>query len=212
MTSQDADTDTELSNTQAERNERSRRTLLATARRIIAAEGCRAVTSARIQQASGLSRGLVSYYFGSKEGLILALIDKTRETFTEVYNPIRENSDGLTGILSIFDLYIRRLQQDSSPAVVMILIAADSARDDESQVGIKIKSAFAYFRQLFVDLIEIGKIDGSVGKQINSEPVSALLESIIRGLVLQYLIDPTQINLEAIRVETDTALRRILKP
>jgi len=45
--------------------------------------GVRGTTIDRIQQISGLSRGMISLHFGSKENLLLALIEQLAEEYTE---------------------------------------------------------------------------------------------------------------------------------
>ena len=45
--------------------------------------GVRGATIDRIQQVSGLSRGMISLHFGSKENLLMALIEQLAEEYTE---------------------------------------------------------------------------------------------------------------------------------
>lgn len=199
------------SRTQADRNEHSRRVLLDATREIIATEGFRAVTGARLQAASGLSRGLVSYYFGSKEGLVLALIDKIEDGFKTQYHPVRESVDGFTGIASVFDVYLSRIGVDASTALAMVYIATDSASSG-NVISDKMKAAYADLRELFVHLVHKGQEDGSIDPTISHGPISVVLESMLRGVVLQYLVDPDEIDLEAARIQIGASLPRMLRP
>ena len=60
--------------TQAERRDRSERELIAAAIKVVAEQGVSAATFDMIGREAGFSRGLVTQRFGSKDGLIRALI------------------------------------------------------------------------------------------------------------------------------------------
>lgn len=60
--------------TQAERREASEQRLLVAAAELIAEEGFAAASLQRIGERAGYSRGLASQHFGSKDGLVSALI------------------------------------------------------------------------------------------------------------------------------------------
>ncbi|WP_427885790.1 TetR/AcrR family transcriptional regulator [Kribbella sp. GL6] len=70
-----------------EARERSRERILAAALEVFAAKGYEAASISEITAAAGVSRGLVSYYFATKEQLAAELLDRWL--------------DGIAGILSI---------------------------------------------------------------------------------------------------------------
>ncbi|MFD7160357.1 TetR/AcrR family transcriptional regulator [Kribbella sp. NPDC059898] len=70
-----------------EARERSRERILAAALEVFAAKGYEAASISEITAVAGVSRGLVSYYFATKEQLAAELLDRWL--------------DGITGILSI---------------------------------------------------------------------------------------------------------------
>lgn len=60
--------------------ERSRQTILDAAERLFAEQGYEAVSMERIGRAAGLSRGAPGYFFGSKEALYRAVLQRLFET------------------------------------------------------------------------------------------------------------------------------------
>ena len=66
---------------QPERTAAARQAITAAAIEVLGTEGHRALTNARLQEVSGLSRGLVSYHFGSRQGLLEAVIESIRDDF-----------------------------------------------------------------------------------------------------------------------------------
>jgi TetR/AcrR family transcriptional regulator len=70
--------------------ERSRQTLLDAAERLFADHGFEAVSMERIGRAAGLSRGAPGYFFGSKEALYRAVLERMFETTEQLV----EQTDG----------------------------------------------------------------------------------------------------------------------
>src|ERR1700761_7278992 len=96
--------------TQAERREESERGLVTAAVAVVSEEGVSASTFEAIARRSGYSRGLVGQRFGSKLGLIEAVIDYLhdgRESFAAAGK--FEGLPGLEALLIYADHYIQRL-------------------------------------------------------------------------------------------------------
>ena len=62
--------------THAERREEAERSMLDAAVRIVAEHGLEYLTLAECGEAAGYSRGLAAHYFGSKDALIAALVQR----------------------------------------------------------------------------------------------------------------------------------------
>jgi len=67
--------------------ERSRRAILDAAERLFAARGFEATSLAEVGEASGLSRGTPSYFFGSKEELYRAVLERLAAERTAALEP-----------------------------------------------------------------------------------------------------------------------------
>ena len=65
--------------TQPERTAAARQAIIAAAIEVLGTEGHRALTNARLQEVSGLSRGLVGYHFGARQGLLEAVVGSIRD-------------------------------------------------------------------------------------------------------------------------------------
>ena len=96
--------------TQAERRDESGRGLVKAAIAVVAEEGVSAATFEAIGRKGGYSRGLVGQRFGSKLGLIEAVIDYLhgeRELFEKADR--FDGDPGLEALLTFVDLYLQRL-------------------------------------------------------------------------------------------------------
>lgn len=86
--------------------ERSRQTILDAAERLFAEQGFEAVSMERIGRAAGLSRGAPGYFFGSKEALYRAvlqrLFENTEQLVEQTHRQLAQVPDGdLDGALEI---------------------------------------------------------------------------------------------------------------
>ncbi|WP_153502696.1 TetR/AcrR family transcriptional regulator [Cumulibacter manganitolerans] len=85
--------------TKQARSALSTRKLLDAAAELISEVGLTNTTLAMIGERAGYSHGLVTRRFGSKEGLLLALVDRMTIGWFETYvNPAIDEADGLEGL------------------------------------------------------------------------------------------------------------------
>src|SRR4030095_15604731 len=96
--------------TQAERTALSEKLLLRAAVKLIARQGYSKTTLAECGREGGYSAGLVSHRFGSKEGLLRALIDGiTRRFWHDQLVPAIEARSGLDALCAMADAYLGEL-------------------------------------------------------------------------------------------------------
>src|SRR2546430_435687 len=97
--------------TQAERRAASQERLLEAAATLVATRGTARASLGDIAATAGCSRGLPTYLFGSKEGLLLALADYLVERFrTRLFEPALEQRRGLPALLIWLRVYVQGLR------------------------------------------------------------------------------------------------------
>ena len=194
--------------TQAERRAQSDQSLLLAAAELIAEEGFQAATFEKVGARAGYSRGLASQRFGSKDGLIEALIDYLHDRSDELAAGHHiENLSGLEAILASVDVYLRNFEQEQPVRSYFVALAGSVATLSH------LRTAFAASHQRakerFQMLIEKGQKDGSVALDLVAETSALKVGSLLLGISTQCLIDPTT-DLPAVREAALTTLRRSL--
>lgn len=94
----------------AEQSERTRRALIDAAIVLFGERGYRATSLKAVAEAAGITHGVIPFHFGSKEGLLLAVVERCFETFREaVLGPLRERERdyGLGDLEALMDAQIR---------------------------------------------------------------------------------------------------------
>nr|HQA18338.1 TetR family transcriptional regulator [Novosphingobium sp.] len=111
--------------TQAERRAESEDRLLAAAAAIIAEEGYLAATLERVGTAAGFSRGLAGRKYGSKDGLIEAVIWRvSARVNAEVDTAIAGLDSPLDQLLALFDRFVELVLRDTSVRAYFVLFSA----------------------------------------------------------------------------------------
>lgn len=188
--------------TQSERRDQSERGLLAAAAELIAERGVNAATFDNIGQKSGYSRGLVTQRFGSKQGMIEALIAHLHER--SAYEDHSADMAGLDAVVAYVDQYLRNLEGDQEVRAYFILMAgaiADLA---------PIREAFAASHRLVERWLEAmvlkGQAEGTIRPEIDADAAALMIGSLLLGLSMQWLVDP-QMVLAPIRETSIATLR-----
>ena len=195
---------------QEERTRRSRRAIVDAALRIVGEEGYRAMTTTRIEQVSGVSRGLVGYHFRSMRGLTEAVIRHVGDRFfRDVIALQAENrSTGIEGVLGLMRGYLDGLGEDPRPARTMLILIVESFAS-QPDLRDAVRGLNEGLRDSLRDQLLRGQEDGSVRRDVDPTAESVVLVGILRGIAVQWLADPDGVDLgratdRAVAVATHT--------
>lgn len=182
--------------TQEERTRRSRQTIVDAALTIIGEEGYRAMTTTRIEEVAGVSRGLVGYHFRSKRGLTEAVIRHVGDQFYEVVIAPRaaRGGTGIEGVQGLIRGYFGGLDRDPRPARAMLILIVESFA---SQLDLRdaVRDLNEGLRDSLRGELLRGQKDGSVRRDIDPTVESVVLVGIVRGIAVQWLADPDGVDL-----------------
>jgi len=191
--------------TQAERRDQSERGLVEASIAVVSEEGVSAATFEAIGRRGGYSRGLVGQRFGSKLGLIeavIAYLHDERETYA---SPKRiDDLAGLDALLAYVDLYTQRLSHMGEVQAYFRLLCWAVA--DISAF----RSAFAAehdrVRERLESWIVRGQAAGQIRPDLDPTAAALMVGSQLLGLSIQKLIDP-DMDVEPIRFTCLATLR-----
>ncbi len=175
--------------TQAERRDQSDRLLVAAAIDIIDEDGVGAATFETIGQRAGYSRGLASARFGSKQGLIEAVVQYLRERADETFAISRlDDLPGLDGILTYVDIVCESLPASRENHAYFRLLSSTLA--DHSSLKTAFTNEHLTQQKWAEKQIVKGQADGSVRRNLNPADAAQLLGALVFGLSMQALLDP----------------------
>ncbi|MCC6924840.1 TetR/AcrR family transcriptional regulator [Novosphingobium sp.] len=196
--------------TQAQRREASDARLLAAAAAIIAEEGYPAATLERVGERAGFSRGLASRKYGSKDGLIEAVIWRvSAQVNAEVDQAIAGLSDPLDQVLALFDRFVDLAQHDVSVRAYFVLFSAMIAnRLETREVFDQVQEQFG---QRIEALVLAGQAAGSITPALPAAHIAFMLGSQLAGISIEIAADSAEeADPSALRHDLVALLRRTL--
>jgi AcrR family transcriptional regulator len=199
-----------LRRTQAERRDQSERELVRAAVEALSEEGVSASTFDTIALRSGYSRGMVGQRFGSKQGLIeavIAYLHHGQESFASA--DTLEALPGLDCLLAYVDFYLRWLSHMGEFKAYFRLLCWSVA--DIAGVQSLFAAEHDRVREHFVEWVKRGQSEGQIRNDLDATAVARLVGGQLLGLSIQVLIEP-DIDLEPIRSTYLATLRQTLAP
>src|SRR5436190_24246481 len=116
------------------RGARSRERVLDAAERIMAEEGYEAAALSRIVEESEIPISSVYHYFGSKDGVLLAVMERGAERFFELVPEATElNEDPLTHLTRLVENVCEALEQQSDFLRLVVVMAAQPPVGERAQ-------------------------------------------------------------------------------
>jgi AcrR family transcriptional regulator len=195
-----------LRRTQAERRDESDRGLVRAAIAVVAEEGVGAATFQTIGEKAGYSRGLATQRFGSKRGLIEAVISHLHDR--QEARLIERGIDDLPGfeaVLAFVDLYLQMLAAGGEACAYFRLLS--SAVADVSELRELFAAEHRRVERRLEGLVLKGQAEGDVRGEIDADAAALMIGSLLLGLSMQVLVDPDT-DLEPIRQTTIATLRQ----
>ncbi len=173
---------------QAERRSESDRRMLRAAERLIARHGMAGTSLADVGIAAGYSRGLPVQRYGSKIGLIKALLEAMDSWFKAHLARKLDGASGLRALQIRIEAHLGSADRSAAATAALYAIYVESLC-----VTPELRQDVARFTQqwrdgLAADLLEARR-RGEIGRRVDCQAEAAFLLAAMRGLMIQYLMD-----------------------
>lgn len=184
----------DISEKHATRSKASSKAMLDAATDLLLEGGFAAATFVQIGKRAGYSRGLVTTRFGSKVGLLEALIDHIVIGWIDrTLKPMQSKESGLAGALVLLEGIWRQVGRDDRQLRALYIMMFDSITAEEA-VQAKIAELHEFLRASIAESLNRGIADGSVKPGTDPEMESAMLLATLRGVTYQWMIDPERFD------------------
>lgn len=172
----------------------------------VAERGIAGATFERVAAQAGVSRGLLHYYFGTKERLLVEVVRRDSEDRVRMLDePLRAagDVDGVLDVLvsSLMDL----IENDPGFFVVLFELFAAGRRNEE--IGREVAALFRRSRDHVARALEEKESEGAIELRFGAEATVSYLFAIADGLAVQALSDPGRDQSEVLTAGRETARR-----
>lgn len=178
--------------------------LLEGARRVLERSGYSSLTLDAVAREAGETKSLIRYHFGSKQGLLVALVDWLLHTYTEDQQRVAEVLDG--------DDRVHQLSQSLIPMVLdtasnrLFFDVISHAVQDPEMRG-RAAGLFTLWRQLTVSALLSSQAEG-VPKRVMT--LASMTIAVADGLALQVLADPESVDIRQAMAVWEACLASVL--
>ncbi len=184
--------------TQAQRTEASDKAIFKAAIKLIAKEGPKDMSLAKLGKVAGFSGGLISYRFGTKSNMLKAVADRILRLWEKrVLNPALTGENALDDLKTFCRLYLESVAAKSD-----LIMAQYRLMNDSYSTHKELRSQFAdcdnNARGFIIQLIERGLAAGEIDKSVDPHGFAVFFLAILRGTAVQYFVDETHVDLEQI--------------
>jgi AcrR family transcriptional regulator len=158
-------------------------------RESVAEVGIAGSTFERVSRKAGVSRGLLHYYFGTKERLLVEVIKRDTEIRIEdLEAALREARTADQVILSFFTMFERTMSEEQGYVYLVseLFIAGRHNDDIRNELGNLYSSA----RKHFADILRQKEREGVLRLRFDAESVVSYLFSAGDGAAFQQLSEP----------------------
>ena len=184
--------------------------MLRAAIKLIARQGYSRTTLAEIGKEAGYSGGLVSHRFGSKQDLLRALVERITTRFArDQMMPAIEGRPGLEALCEMADTYLRELtaREERLRALYVLMGEALGPVPELRSVFARLNESI---RSAAGGCIRRGIEEGHIRPDVDPEIEAAMFLALLRGVAMQWLVDPGSVDLAALRAFVGETIRRSL--
>jgi AcrR family transcriptional regulator len=188
-----------------EQSARSREALLAAATDLFAERGYREASVQAIGERAGVSRGSIFWHFGSKEGLLWAVVERAFARWErEVLVPDVGGARGLKAIRRGLAAHRRFLSSDEQ-ALRLFFVLIFEALGPRPELAAEFARLHAHLRELTVGWLR-GADD--IREDVDPQAVMVIITATLGGIVYQRLLDPRGFDLDLVYRDLEATLVR----
>lgn len=197
--------------TQAERTALSDQRMFTAAINLINQRGTQKTTLKEIGELAGYSRGLANYRFGSKDGLLDELFTYFDGLWKQHLISYVGELKGAAAFAAAANALRDFLQKESTSMRAMYILWYESL-GHESEIRTRLAEHHDVYRADAQRWVEEAQAAKEVSSKVNAEQFAVQYCAFIFGVVYQWLVNPSAIDLDAVFDDYLLTLNILLSP
>jgi AcrR family transcriptional regulator len=171
-------------------------------RESVGERGAAASTFDQVAQAAGVSRGLLHYYFGTKERL---LVEVLRHDAALRMGRLEERAANADSLDALIDTLVTELEEHvrEDPGSQAVLYEMFSLARRNEEIRRELATLYRMHRARLAELLRAKERDGVIGLRDDADAVAAVIMALGDGMLLQLVADPDWDSSPAFRSGVD---------
>jgi AcrR family transcriptional regulator len=157
----------------------------------VARRGAAGSTFEHVAREAGVSRGLLHYYFGTKERLLIEVVRRDSDLRIERLDEMLGEAETADAVL---DVLVKSLTDliDNDPGFFLLLYELFSAGRRKPEIQHEVGQLFEATRSHVAKVLRRKEEEGILSLRFDAEAVVAYLLAVADGFALQALSDPSR--------------------
>ena len=174
----------------------------------VAERGIAGSTFEQVSKQAGVSRGLLHYYFGTKERLLVEVVRRDSEIRIARLDEPLANAASVDDVLRVL---VSSLQDmlDNEPGYFDLLFELFIAGRHNEGIQREVRELFRRSREHVVEILRAKEGEGVIAPRFDLESVVSYLFSIADGIAMQVLSEPDK-DFESVFEAGTAAARHLL--
>lgn len=160
-------------------------------RESVAKRGAAGSTFEHVAREAGVSRGLLHYYFGTKERLLVEVVRRDSEIRVARLDEPLANAQSVDDVLQVLVASLTDLI-DNEPAFFLLLYELFSAGRRNPEIQREVGQLFDRTRSHVAEVLEQKQREGVLKLRYDAEAIVAYLFAAADGFALQALSEPSR--------------------
>ena len=187
---------------------RSREALIQAAMDLFAERGYRGTSVQAIGDLAGVSRGSIFWHFGSKEGLLWAVVERAfAEWESDVLVPDVGRATGVEAMRRALAAH-RRFLTERSEALRLFYLLMFEALGPHPELAQEFARLHMHLREMTVGWMQQAIDAGELRNDVDATAVVILITGALGGLAYQWLLDPGGFDLDRVYEDLEKTLAR----
>jgi AcrR family transcriptional regulator len=170
----------------------------------VARRGIAGSTFEHVAREAGVSRGLLHYYFGTKESLLVEVVRRdTEHRIARLDEPLGR----ATSVDELLEILVADLEDSiqNDPGFWVLLFDLFTAGRRNPEIQREVAELFNKTRDHVADVLRAKQNEGVIKPRFEIDAVVALLFALADGIALQLLADPERDHADVIAAGTEAA-------
>jgi AcrR family transcriptional regulator len=160
-------------------------------RESVAVRGAAGSTFEHVAREAGVSRGLLHYYFGTKERLLVEVVRRDSEIRVARLDEPLGNAKTVDDVLDVLVANLTDLI-DNEPGFFLLLYELFSAGRRNPEIQHEVGQLFDRTRSHVAEILEAKEREGVLKLRFGAEAIVAYLFAVADGFALQALSEPSR--------------------
>ena len=182
--------------------------IIAAMRASVGQRGAAGSTFDHVAREAGVSRGLLHYYFGSKEQLLVEVVRHDCEVRNRNMDERLEKAHSVDEILDALVVGLEEFLEDDAGGQAVIYEMLSASRHSE-EIRAELAELYRQWRERLAGWLRTKEREGVIRLQADAEAVASMLFSLGDGFGIQVLADPDWDQQAALDLGVATARRML---